>query len=106
MNLHKSIRIHCIIASVITTIIIWAPIGIALSYIGILIVEDHHFSMVMIFNVIITQWYVKDKPEFTEYDFISQKRVPISFFKIWKVSAVVQLFAFIIPLISMLLTER
>lgn len=102
MEFHKSLRLHCIIASVITTLVVWAPIVIGLSFLGIFVVEDHHFGMVMIFNVIVTRWYVHDKPEFTEYDFISQKRVPISFFKIWKVSAVVQLFAFIIPLITML----
>tara|TARA_B110000902_G_scaffold173485_1_gene197114 strand:- start:812 stop:1123 length:312 start_codon:yes stop_codon:yes gene_type:complete len=102
MELNKSLRLHCIIASVVTTLIVWAPISLALSYLGIFIVEDHHFGMVMVFNAIITQWYVKDKSQFTEYDFISQKRVPISFFRIWKVSAVVQLFAFIIPLISIL----
>lgn len=102
MEFHKSLRLHCIIASVITTFVVWAPIVGGLSLLGIFVVEDHHFGMVMIFNVILTRWYVHDKPEFTEYDFISQKRVPISFFKIWKVSAVVQLFAFIIPLITML----
>lgn len=105
MNLHRSLRIHCIVATIVTTLLVWIPISVVLYWLGIIVIEDHHFGIVMASNVFITHWYVNDKEEFTEFDFMRQKRVPISFYKILKVSAVVQLFAFIIPLVSMLFSQ-